>query len=98
MNPRRSAAACVATVAIALLGCGRSDANTEPRRATAKPTTPTAIAPAAPAYKLPQAHPRILLSDQATLARLKKVMDSRSPAAMPNRTISTPSMFESVWL
>lgn len=47
----------------------------------ATPRAPAANAATAPAYRIPAAHPRILLSDEATRSRLKKVLESRSPAA-----------------
>ena len=46
-----------------------------------KPAPRAAAAAPAPAYRIPSAHPRILLSDEATRSRLKKVLESRSPAA-----------------
>ncbi len=48
-------------------------------QAAGRTAAPMAIG--APSYRVAAGHPRILLADEATRSRLKKVLDSRSPAA-----------------
>jgi hypothetical protein len=68
MSLCRSAAACL-SLAFVVLGHGaHAQAGAETKRPAAS-------------FKIPQGHPRILLSDEATMSRLKKVLDSRSAAA-----------------
>ena len=68
MSLCRSIAICLSLTVVAQGSSAFAQSSAETRRAPAS-------------FKLPQAHPRILLSDEATMARLKKVLDSRSAAA-----------------
>ncbi len=77
MSLRRRAVVCLLVALLAAFGASRSEAQT----AVMPAASPPPAAAVSPAFKLPQAHPRILLSDEATLARLKKALASRSPAA-----------------
>ena len=70
MSLCRSIAICLSLTVVAQGSSAFAQSSAETRRAPAS-------------FKLPQAHPRILLSDEATVARLKKVLDSRPAAAGP---------------
>ncbi len=83
---------CLLLATTTVISCGRSDANPDSPRPKARlPAVEASVKPTpsakailgmpAPSFRVPVAHPRILLSDEATTARLKEVLKSSSPAA-----------------
>ncbi len=89
MPSQRPFLACLLIPLAALIGLGPAAANQEPKRAAPRPETRAAVEPPRatspvlppPSYKIATTHPRILLADGATLARLKKALASRSSAS-----------------
>ena len=69
--PRIASSSLIVLLAVLPQGCQRADA-----------VPPIAASAVAPSFTIPDAHPRILLADEATKARLKKLLATRSPAAI----------------